>query len=148
MAALGKAAKPHRRGGRSGQVTELALGLVEAVENGVRMAQDLFTRRGDRQPARLAHEQLDAQFLLEPRDVVRDGRLAVVERVCGRCEGASCRYFAKHPQTSDIEHRSKLSAPSTTSLAEWGSREDPVGRETDSPQRFKEDKCPRSPWPR
>ena len=117
--------QPHRGGGRRGQVAELPLSLVEPVKDGVCVTQHLLAGGGDGQPARLADQELHAELLLEPRHVVRDRRLAVVERVCGRRERAPSGDFAKHPQARHIEHPPKLSAPSMTSLAKWGTSREP-----------------------
>ena len=69
---------------------------------------------GEPDAARLALDQLHADLLLEPRDLLRDGGLGVVERLGGGGEGASQRDLAQDSQQSEIVHNVTLSRRSGT----------------------------------
>ena len=67
---------------------------------------------GQPDAARLALDQLHADLLLEPGDLLRDRGLGVGERLGGRGEGAAQRDLAQHVQEAEIVHNGTLSGQS------------------------------------
>jgi hypothetical protein len=62
--------------------------------------------------ARLALDQLHADVLLEPGDLLGDRGLGVGERLGGRGEGAAQRDLAQHVEEPEIVHNGTLSVQS------------------------------------
>jgi hypothetical protein len=69
-----------------GELAQLVLGRLELGEDALGVAHQHMARGGEPDPARGAVDERDARLALEPRDLLRHGRLGVVERLGGRRE--------------------------------------------------------------
>ena len=97
-----------------GDLAELGLGGGDLGQDALGVADEHLAAGGQADAARLALDQLHADLLLEPRDLLRDGGLGVVERLGGGGEGASQRDLAQDAQQAEIVHNGTLSRRSST----------------------------------
>ena len=86
----------------------------ELLEQPLSLRKEVASDRGELETLRRAIDQLHADLLLEPRDLLRDGGLGVVERLGGGGEGASQRDLAQDAQQAEIVHNETLSRGSST----------------------------------
>ena len=112
--AVAKARHAQAPAGVLGDVAELGLGGGDLGEDRLGVADEHLAAGGEADAARLALDQLHADLLLEPRDLLRDGGLGVVERLGGGGEGASQRDLAQDAQQAEIVHNGTLSRQSST----------------------------------
>jgi hypothetical protein len=73
------------------------------------VAQHDLARLGHAQRARLAVDQARADLALEARDLLRDGRLGVGQRVRRGGEGAAQRHLSEDSEQPQILHNASLS---------------------------------------
>jgi hypothetical protein len=89
--------------GGLGVVGEHPAHAIEIVENLTRALQEDFTRRGWSDELIRTLEQLDAESLLECRNLLTHGGLRQLQFLCGRGKAARVGHRAKCSQESDIE---------------------------------------------
>jgi hypothetical protein len=93
---------------------QLGLGVGQAGEDAVRVADQRLTGVGEPDPARIALDEGGAGLALEGGDLLRDGRLRVAElRGRGR-ERALCGDLSEDLHPLDVEHKGSLSATQGT----------------------------------
>ena len=88
------------------------VGGGELGEDALGVADEHLAGGGEADAARLALDQLHADLLLEPGDLLRDGGLGVGERLGGGGEGAAQRDLAQDAQQAEIVHNGTLSGES------------------------------------
>ena len=108
-AAVAKRADPQAPAGLRGDLLQLLVGGRELGEDALGVADEHLAGGGEADAARLALDQLHADLLLEPRDLLRDGGLGVGERLGGGGEGAAQRDLAQDGQEAEIMHNGTLS---------------------------------------
>ena len=90
---------------QAGDRLERRLGGVEAREDALGVPDERLPGGGQRDAARMALEERDPGFALERRDLLRDGRLGVGQRLRGGRQRAAVRDLAKDLEATDIQHK-------------------------------------------
>ena len=96
------AADPDLAAHEPGQLLQLAVQAVDLAQDALGVAEDHLALGRDLDRAAGAPEDLDAELLLEPPDLLRDGRLREVQLLGGLGEGAVARHGGDRAQVSEL----------------------------------------------
>ena len=100
--------EPQAAAAEAGDRLQLRLGLGEAGEDGVGVADERLAGLGEPDPARVALDERAAGLALERGDLLRDGGLREGERLGGGAERAADRDFSEHAHAANVKHQNLL----------------------------------------
>jgi hypothetical protein len=100
--------EPQPAAAQAGDRLQLGLGLAEAGEDGVGVADECLAGLGQPDPAGVALDERSAGLALERGDLLRDGGLGEGEGLGGGRERAAYGDFAKHLHAANVEHQKNL----------------------------------------
>ncbi len=88
----------------AGDRLEVALGGLEAGEDGIGVTDERGAGVGEPHAPRTAHDEQGPGLALQGRDLLRDRRLRVRQGLGRAGEGPLHRDLAQHPEALDVEH--------------------------------------------